>query len=116
MLAARTHSTRNLSKIRSRSGSGRLSPLPRQIPAQEAIPEATTPWRSRRFDNSATLREDAIVVETDCPYLSPQTHRGRRNEPAYIAETASRIAELRGAPLAAFAAQSTANAVRLFRV
>ena len=62
------------------------------------------------------LREDAIVVETDCPYLSPQGRRGRRNEPAYVVETAEVVAGVRGAPLAEFAARSTANAVRLFRV
>jgi TatD DNase family protein len=39
---------------------------------------------------------DRLVLETDCPYLPPQGHRGRRNEPAYVAITATRVAELRG--------------------
>jgi TatD DNase family protein len=39
---------------------------------------------------------DGLVLETDCPYLPPQGHRGRRNEPAYVAITAARVAELRG--------------------
>ena len=43
---------------------------------------------------------DRLVVETDCPYLPPQGHRGQRNEPAYLAVTAARVAELRGEPLA----------------
>src|SRR5213593_1705210 len=38
---------------------------------------------------------DHLVVETDCPYLPPTPHRGKRNEPAYVALTAARIAELR---------------------
>ena len=62
------------------------------------------------------LGEDAIVVETDCPYLSPQGRRGRRNEPAYVRETAEVVAEVRGVGLEVAAAQATANAVRLFRV
>ena len=37
-----------------------------------------------------------MAVETDAPYLAPQSHRGRRNEPAYLVDTVSRIAELRG--------------------
>jgi TatD DNase family protein len=39
---------------------------------------------------------DRLVLETDCPYLPPQGHRGQRNEPAYVAITAARVAELRG--------------------
>ena len=39
--------------------------------------------------------EDKLLIETDCPYLSPEPYRGQRNEPAYIVETAKKIAELR---------------------
>jgi TatD DNase family protein len=42
---------------------------------------------------------DRLVIETDCPYLPPQPHRGRRNEPAYLPLTAARVAELRGEAL-----------------
>ena len=59
---------------------------------------------------------DRLVVETDCPYLPPQGHRGRRNEPAYLALTAARVAELRGEPLARLGPQMSATAQRLFRV
>lgn len=59
---------------------------------------------------------DRLVVETDCPYLPPQGHRGQRNEPAYLALTAARVAELRGEPLAALAERLTANACRLLGV
>jgi TatD DNase family protein len=59
---------------------------------------------------------DRLVVETDCPYLPPQAHRGRRNEPAYLALTAARVAELRGEPLADVARRTSANARAVFRV
>jgi TatD DNase family protein len=59
---------------------------------------------------------DRLVLETDCPYLPPQGHRGQRNEPAYLALTAARVAELRGEPLARLAERTTANACRLFGV
>jgi TatD DNase family protein len=55
------------------------------------------------FKNAADVRErvlampaDRIIVETDCPYLAPVPHRGRRNEPAYIGLVLSRLAEIRG--------------------
>ena len=59
---------------------------------------------------------DRLVVETDCPFLPPQGYRGRRNEPAYLALTAARVAELRGEPLAALGPRMSDNARRLFRV
>lgn len=62
------------------------------------------------------LPSDRIVVETDCPYLTPQVHRGRRNEPAYVAHTGRFIAETRGDPPDLFASQTTRNARRLFRL
>ncbi|HKC96526.1 MAG TPA: TatD family hydrolase, partial [Methylomirabilota bacterium] len=57
---------------------------------------------------------DRLVVETDCPFLPPQPHRGKRNEPAYLAITAARVAELRGEPLADLAARMSENARTLF--
>ncbi len=57
---------------------------------------------------------DRYLVETDCPFLAPVPRRGKRNEPAYVAAVASRVAELRGETLEQVAADSTANAVRLF--
>ena len=63
---------------------------------------------------AAALRDDAIVIETDCPYLSPQPHRGERNEPANIRHTAEQIAEVRGQSLDIVASQTNLNALRLF--
>jgi TatD DNase family protein len=59
---------------------------------------------------------DRLVVETDCPFLPPQGHRGKRNEPAYLAITAGRVAELRGEPVEALAARMTANACALLGI
>jgi TatD DNase family protein len=59
---------------------------------------------------------DRLVVETDCPFLPPQGHRGRRNEPAYLALTAARVAELRGEGLDTLGSRTSDNARRLFRV
>jgi TatD DNase family protein len=73
------------------------------------------------FRNAATLREifanapvERILVETDSPYLAPVPHRGKRNEPAFTADTARAAAELFGMSEAEFAAQSSANFDRLF--
>jgi TatD DNase family protein len=57
---------------------------------------------------------ERILVETDSPYLAPLPHRGRRNEPAYVADTARAVAHLWGMDAAGFAAQTTANFDRLF--
>jgi len=48
----------------------------------------------------ADMPADRIIVETDCPYLAPVPHRGRRNEPAYIAHILAKLAEIRGWSLA----------------
>ncbi|MBI2205600.1 MAG: TatD family hydrolase [Candidatus Rokubacteria bacterium] len=59
---------------------------------------------------------DRLVVETDAPYLPPQPYRGKRNEPAYVAITATRVADLRGERLEDLAPVMAANARRLFRL
>ena len=57
---------------------------------------------------------DALLLETDAPYLAPQSHRGQRNEPAYVAETARVIAGVKRLPVEEVARATTANARRLF--
>lgn len=63
---------------------------------------------------AAAAPADRILVETDCPFLAPQDRRGKRNEPAYTAMTARRVAQVRGLAEVEFARISTANACRLF--
>jgi TatD DNase family protein len=63
---------------------------------------------------AASLPEDRILVETDAPYLAPGPWRGKRNEPAYVIETARILAEIRGVGPDAIAAATTANFFRLF--
>ena len=62
------------------------------------------------------LPEDRILLETDSPYLAPTPHRGKRNEPAYTALVAQRVADLLEKPLEEVASLTTANAERLFRL
>jgi TatD DNase family protein len=57
---------------------------------------------------------DRILVETDAPYLAPMPHRGKTNEPAFVAHTALRLAELRGISLEELTAATTTNFHRLF--
>jgi TatD DNase family protein len=59
---------------------------------------------------------DRVILETDSPYLSPVPHRGKRNESAYTAIVARRVADLWEVPLADCAEITTANAERLFRL
>ena len=61
------------------------------------------------------VADDGYVVETDAPFLAPVPHRGRPNLPGYVAATAAAVAELRGQPVEAVAARTTATARRLFR-
>jgi TatD DNase family protein len=75
------------------------------------------------FRNAQALRDaackaplDRMLVETDCPFLAPVPHRGKRNEPAYVAFTAAEIARLRGIAFEELAAATTANARRALRL
>ena len=54
-----------------------------------------------------------LLLETDSPYGAPQSHRGKRNEPAYVAEAAMKVAEIKGLPVEHVAELTTANALAL---
>jgi TatD DNase family protein len=60
--------------------------------------------------------DSRILIETDSPFLTPYPHRGGRNEPAYVALVAERIAALRRMPLDTFADLTMANGLRLFAI
>ena len=60
------------------------------------------------------LPADRILVETDAPYLAPTPHRGKCNEPAFVAHTAAVLAETRGVSVEAIAEQTSENFYRLF--
>ena len=57
---------------------------------------------------------DRLLVETDSPFLAPVPHRGRKNEPAYVVETARKIAELKALPVEEIARATSENAARVF--
>lgn len=57
---------------------------------------------------------DKIVLETDAPFLAPQSHRGKRNEPAFVRVTAERLATTLDLSIETVAQQTTANAIELF--
>ena len=63
-----------------------------------------------------TVPAERLLVETDCPYLAPVPHRGRRNEPAHVVETARFLAGLRGVSPEEFGRATSKNFSRLFGV
>lgn len=74
------------------------------------------------FKNGEVMREvaarvpaDRLLVETDSPFLTPIPHRGRRNEPAYVALVAAKVAEVRGLPVDELSDVAAANTRRFFR-
>ena len=59
---------------------------------------------------------DHLVLETDAPDMTPEPYRGRPNEPAFLVETAKKVAAIKGVSLEAVAAVTTANAERVFKL
>jgi len=76
---------------------------PVTFPRNEALRRAVTAISLQR-----------ILLETDCPYLTPVPYRGRRNEPAYVRLVAEEIAALRGVPAAEIERVTTENTLRIF--
>jgi len=76
----------------------------------------TYPNARRLQEVAKGLPLERIVLETDAPFLAPQSFRGRRNEPAYISHTAERLAELRGLSLEDISRITSLNASQLFGI
>lgn len=75
------------------------------------------------FKKAENLREaakvvplDRMLVETDCPFLTPEPNRGKRNEPSFVAHTARFLAELKGVDFETLAAQTTKNFLDIFQI
>lgn len=75
------------------------------------------------FQNAAMLRDiaknmpmDRLLIETDCPYLTPVPYRGKRNEPAYVSQVAKLLASLHNMSLDEVAGRTSANAKTLFKI
>ncbi len=70
---------------------------------------------SRMSEIIKHLPTDRLLIETDSPYLPPQTHRGKRNEPAYLPMTLAALSRITGLPAEKLAKQTSENALRLFQ-
>lgn len=77
---------------------------------------STYPKTQNLRDVAKALPLENILIETDSPYLAPQRHRGKRNEPAYVAEVARTLASVRDLPAEEFAARTAENFRRFFRL
>jgi TatD DNase family protein len=73
----------------------------------------TFPKAQENREAARLTPEDRLLVETDSPYLAPAPHRGKRNEPAFVAETVKRLAEVRETTAEHVAAVTSANFARL---
>ena len=74
----------------------------------------TFPKSNRLRQAAAAVPLERLLVETDCPYLTPVPHRGRQNEPAYVRYVAQAVASARGMPIETVAEATSDNACRLF--
>jgi TatD DNase family protein len=82
-----------------------------------SIPGAIT-YRGSEVQAEAVreLPLERLLIETDCPFLSPAPHRGKPNEPSYVPLVAAKVAEIKGLSVEDVARVTTLNALRLFRI
>ncbi len=74
----------------------------------------TYPKNKYLRDVALAAPKERLLIETDCPYLTPQIYRGQRNEPAFLAATAEELARIKGLSLGQIADLTTQNAIRAF--
>ena len=75
----------------------------------------TYPKAQQIRDAALQVPLDRMLIETDCPYLAPVPHRGKRNEPAFVKETARKLGELRGLSMEAIGEQTSRNFYNFFK-
>ncbi len=76
----------------------------------------TFPKAQQIRDAALEVPLDRMLIETDCPYLAPIPHRGKRNEPAYVKETARKLGELRGKSMEEIGEQTARNFYNFFKI
>jgi len=74
----------------------------------------TFPKANQVREAAKQISLEKIMIETDCPFLAPQTFRGKRNEPAFVVEVAKKLAEVKGVSLEETTKQTTSNAKTFF--
>jgi TatD DNase family protein len=76
----------------------------------------TYPSSYRFAEDIRNMPRERILIETDCPFLPPQTQRGKRNEPAYVVYTARRLANIWNLPAESVQQITAENTLRLFKL
>jgi TatD DNase family protein len=76
----------------------------------------TYPSSRKNHDVYRLIPVERLIIETDCPFLPPQTHRGQRNEPSYLVQTAEMLAAIKKIPLEELARITSQNTKNLFRL
>ena len=76
----------------------------------------TFPKAQQIRDAALEVPLERMLIETDCPFLAPVPHRGKRNEPAFVQETARKLAELRGLTIEEVGEQTTENFYNFFKI
>src|SRR5579863_507114 len=76
----------------------------------------TFPKAQQIRDAALEVPLDRMLIETDCPYLAPVPNRGKRNEPAYVKETARRLGELRGLSMDEIGERTARNFYKFFKI
>jgi len=76
----------------------------------------TYPSARELVEVARSISLEHLLLETDAPFLAPQAHRGKRNEPSYIALTAQKVADIRQVPVGVVADAAARNTIELFRL